>query len=264
MSNRKKGEINITYFFVIAVLIHLALFIVKSSNVPKGDSPTLQGTPRPAGPMTVQIRSVSAPKVQNVIPAPLPPQPKIEESKPEIKEEPKKEIVKPEVKSKIKDKKKKKPDEKKEKKAPAKEVKKQEEIIPNNAVVDTNQVPTSQENQIGDGFVGGGNFSMGTDGIWTAGSADGIQYKILKQIDPDYPIQAEKVRYKQKVIVSARFLVGLNGEIEKIDIVKSHQKFGFDSEVKKALKQWKFKPIYYKNKNIKVYFTKDFIFEPKR
>ena len=99
--------------------------------------------------------------------------------------------------------------------------------------------------------------------VFTAASSEGIEYKILKQVDPDYPVQAERIRYKKKVVITARFLVGLKGEVEKINIINSHEKFGFDKEVEKALKQWKFHPIYYKNKNIKVYFTKDFIFEPK-
>ncbi|MBM6821205.1 TonB family protein [Fusobacterium mortiferum] len=254
MSNRKKGEINIIYFFIIAILIHLALFIIKTSQV-KGDTPLIQGTPGPIGPVSVQVRTIKAPKVN---PAPLPPQPKIEESKPEVKEIPKKEIIKPEVKSKIKDKK------KKEKKKPKENIEKQIPLKQPITPPVENVANTVDSANVDENLATNGNFSIGTDGVWTAGSSEGIYYQIVKQIDPSYPIQAERIKYRNKVVVSARFLVGLNGEIEKIEITKSHKKFGFDDEVQKALKQWKFNPIYYKNKNIKVYFTKDFVFEPKK
>ena len=71
-------------------------------------------------------------------------------------------------------------------------------------------------------------------------------------------------RYNKTVIVEAKFLVGENGNIEDIKIIKSHEKFGFDREVISALKKWKFKPIVYNNRNIKVYFNKEFIFTPKQ
>lgn len=50
--------------------------------------------------------------------------------------------------------------------------------------------------------------------------------------------------------------------LEKAEIIKSHKDLGFDAEVMKAIKKWKFKPIFHKGKNIKVYFVKTFVFEP--
>ncbi len=238
---------NILYFFIIALLIHMTLFIVHERGV-KGDAPVSLKTN--VAPISVKVKSPVKKESQKAV-TPTPPK---EEKKPEPPkiETPKKEIVKPDVKSKIKDKKKK--IEKIEKKQIEKVEKIKEEKIEatkNTALNETEEILAS------------GNFSIGKDGIFTASSSDGIEYKILKQVEPDYPIQAEKIRYRKKVIVSARFLVGLNGEVEKIEITQSHKKFGFDSEVEKALKHWKFHPIFYKNKNIKVYFSKDFIFEPK-
>ena len=46
--------------------------------------------------------------------------------------------------------------------------------------------------------------------------------------------------------------------------IKSHKDLGFDAEVMKAIKKWRFKPIFHKGKNIKVYFTKTFVFEPQQ
>lgn len=71
-------------------------------------------------------------------------------------------------------------------------------------------------------------------------------------------------RYNKTVIVEAKFLVGTDGSVEDIKIIKSHEKFGFDKEVISALKKWKFKPVVYKGRNIKVYFNKEFIFTPKQ
>ena len=108
------------------------------------------------------------------------------------------------------------------------------------------------------------NFIENSDGTYTAVSSKGIDFKILKEISPNYPRQAEMARYNKTVIVEAKFLVGENGNIEDIKIIKSHEKFGFDREVISALKKWKFKPVVYNGRNIKVYFNKEFIFTPKQ
>lgn len=246
----RNEEVNIFYFFIIALILHLLLFISKGIGV-KGDAPlTLKSN---SAPISVKIKSsVSRPQqvTSNPIPAPKITEKK-EPEKPKPVEKPK-EIIKPETKSKIKDKKK--------KKIIKEEIK--EKSTQNLAPPAPETKPKSSSNSNED-ILSSGNFSVGKDGIFTAASSDGIDYKILKQIDPNYPIQAEKIRYKKKVIITAKFLVGLNGNIEDIIILKSHKKFGFDNEVIKALKQWKFHPIYYNNKNIKVYFTKDFVFTPK-
>lgn len=242
---------NIFYFFLLALALHLSLFIVNERGV-KGDAPLSLKTN--SAPISVKIKSPVMKKavVKKEITPPAPPK---EEKKPEPKkiEPPKKEIIKPDVKSKIKD----------NKKKVEKQEKKQKQVEKPQPVKKEEPIETKQTTTETDEILASGNFSVGKDGVFTASSSDGIEYKILKQIEPDYPIQAERIRYKKKVIVSVRFLVGLKGEIEKIEIIHSHKKFGFDDEVQKALKQWKFHPIYYKNKNIKVYFTKDFIFEPK-
>lgn len=112
-------------------------------------------------------------------------------------------------------------------------------------------------------FTKSGNFIANLDGTYTAISSKGINFEIITQVDPDYPRQAEIIRYNKSIIVEVRFLVNLNGNIEDIKILKSHEKFGFDKEVISALKKWKFKPIVYNGKNIKVYFNKEFIFNPK-
>ena len=51
---------------------------------------------------------------------------------------------------------------------------------------------------------------------------------------------------------------------EKIEVLKSNKKFGFDKEVIQALNKWKFEPIVYRGKKIKVYFNKEFVFTPKK
>ena len=110
----------------------------------------------------------------------------------------------------------------------------------------------------------GPNFIVDGDGIDIALTSEGINYQIINEIEPDYPSQAESIGYSKKVQVTVKFLVGLKGNVEKAEIIKSHKDLGFDAEVMKAIKKWKFKPIFHKGKNIKVYFTKTFVFEPQQ
>lgn len=115
-------------------------------------------------------------------------------------------------------------------------------------------------NSSGEDF--GSNFIADGDGSYIALSSDGINYQIVHEVEPDYPSQAESIGYSNQVKVTVKFLVGLKGNVEKAEIIKSHKDLGFDAEVMKAIKKWKFKPIFHKGKNIKVYFTKTFVFEP--
>ena len=108
----------------------------------------------------------------------------------------------------------------------------------------------------------GPNFIVDGDGTNIALTSEGINYQIINEVEPDYPSQAESIGYSNKVQVTVKFLVGLKGNVEKAEIIKSHKDLGFDAEVMKAIKKWRFKPIFHKGKNIKVYFTKTFVFEP--
>ena len=109
-----------------------------------------------------------------------------------------------------------------------------------------------------DGF--GSNFISDGDGIYIALSSKGINYQIINEVEPDYPSQAESIGYSKQVKVTVKFLVGLKGNVEKAEITQSHKDLGFDAEVMKAIKKWRFKPIYHNGKNIKVYFVKTFVF----
>lgn len=104
-------------------------------------------------------------------------------------------------------------------------------------------------------------FLVGEDGVFTAINLDGIEYEILKEIDPKYPIKARKIGYNGKGEVVVEFLVDLKGNIKNIKFISGETKYGFKEEVFKALEQWKFKPIEYKGKKIKVSFEKTFIFK---
>ena len=110
----------------------------------------------------------------------------------------------------------------------------------------------------------GSNFIVDGDGTNIALTSEGINYQIINEVEPDYPSQAGSIGYSKKVQVTVKFLVGLKGNVEKAEIIKSHKDLGFDAEVMKAIKKWKFKPIFHKGKNIKVYFTKTFVFEPQQ
>ena len=188
--------------------------------------------------------------------SPEPPKPKVEKKPEEKKPEEKKVEKKPEkkeIESNIPSK-------------DAKPVEKQPEPATSENTSSTDKGEnTSSDNSSSkgsgdDGF--GSNFISDGDGSYIALSAKGINYEIINEVEPDYPSQAESIGYSKKVKVTVKFLVGLKGNVEKTEITQSHKDLGFDAEVMKAIKKWRFKPIYHNGKNIKVYFVKTFVFDP--
>lgn len=91
----------------------------------------------------------------------------------------------------------------------------------------------------------------------------GFGYKIIREVDPNYPIIAKKMGYKKEVIIKTKFLVGLDGKVEKVEFLDDFNNYGFHNEVEKALYKWEFSPIIYHGKKIKMYFYKDFRFNVK-
>ncbi|WP_288304638.1 energy transducer TonB [uncultured Fusobacterium sp.] len=91
----------------------------------------------------------------------------------------------------------------------------------------------------------------------------GYGYKILREVDPKYPQMAKKAGFKQEVVIKTKFLVGINGKVEKVVFLDNFDKYGFHLEVEKALKKWEFAPIIYHGEKIKMYFYKDFRFNVK-
>jgi protein TonB len=91
----------------------------------------------------------------------------------------------------------------------------------------------------------------------------GIKVVILNEIPPVYPELALKMGYRKETIVKVKFLVNEDGIVEDIEFY-THSKYGFEKEVEKALKKWKFKPILYKGKPTSIYFYKIFNFIPNK
>ncbi|WP_294728523.1 energy transducer TonB [uncultured Fusobacterium sp.] len=188
--------------------------------------------------------------------SPEPPKPKVEKKQEEKKSEEKKVEKKPE----------KKEIENNIPSKDAKPVEKQSETTTSENTSSTDKGEnTSSDNSSSkgsgdDGF--GSNFISDGDGSYIALSSKGINYQIINEVEPDYPSQAESIGYSKKVKVTVKFLVGLKGNVEKTEITQSHKDLGFDAEVMKAIKKWRFKPIYHNGKNIKVYFVKTFVFDP--
>ena len=194
--------------------------------------------------------------------SPEPPKPKVEK-KPEEKKSEEKKVEKKEIESNIPSK-------------DAKPVEKQAESTTseNSQSTETNNKGESNSNNnsssgggsangTGSGEEGfGSNFISDGDGSYIALSSKGINYQIINEVEPDYPSQAESIGYSKQVKVTVKFLVGLKGNVEKAEITQSHKDLGFDAEVMKAIKKWRFKPIYHNGKNIKVYFVKTFVFDP--
>ena len=238
-------------YFILALIVHGLLFLKLSINRVGKTNPPIKHS------VAIEFHQikVSPTPVSTEIVAPIveqPPKQEVVKEKPvekkvvEKKEPIKKESLQP--KKTVK------------KKAAKKEVVKQE--IESTPVFETSSAPTKKTS--GSSILSGDKILQNNgDGTYTALSNNGIKYKIIKEIAPDYPKQAETIRYRKKVIVKAKFLVNEKGEVQNITIVQSHKKLGFDDAVISALKKWKFSPIYYNNEIIKVYFQKEFVFESK-
>lgn len=238
-------------YFILALIVHGLLFLKLSINRVGKTNPPIKHS------VAIEFHQIKASPtpVSTEIVAPIveqPPKQEVVKEKPvekkvvEKKEPIKKESLQP--KKSVK------------KKAAKKEVVKQE--IESTPVFETSSAPTEKTNA--SSILSGDKILQNNgDGTYTALSNNGIKYKIIKEIAPDYPKQAETIRYRKKVIVKAKFLVDEKGEVQNITIVQSHKKLGFDDAVISALKKWKFSPVHYNNEIIKVYFQKEFVFESK-
>ena len=238
-------------YFILALIVHGLLFLKLSINRVGKANPPIKHS------VAIEFHQIKASPtpVSTEIVAPIveqPPKQEVVKEKPvekkvvEKKEPIKKESLQP--KKSVK------------KKVTKKEVVKQK--IESTPVSETSSAPT--EKTSGSSILSGDKILQNNgDGTYTALSNNGIKYKIIKEMAPDYPKQAETIRYRKKVIVKAKFLVNEKGEVQNITIVQSHKKLGFDDAVISALKKWKFSPIYYNNEIIKVYFQKEFVFESK-
>ncbi|WP_373077107.1 TonB family protein [Fusobacterium varium] len=239
-------------YFIIALLLHGILFLQLSLPTVTKDLDNKENLLKQSVPVTFTQVSNAAPV------AAAAPQPVAETPKP--KEIPKKEIPKSEVP---------KPVPKKtipKKTEPKKETTKEPEteIKETPKVAETTASGNSGHSSSGASMPGIDSlFTANADGTYNAVSNHGIKYKIVKEITPAYPKQAENIRYRKKVMVKAKFLVDQSGNVKNISIINSHSKLGFDQAVIDALGKWKFSPIVYNGKVISVYFQKEFIFEPK-
>lgn len=239
-------------YFILALIVHGLLFLKLSINRVGKTNPPIKHS------VAIEFHQikVSPTPVSTEIVAPIveqPPKQEVVKEKPvekkvvEKKEPIKKESLQP--KKSVK------------KKAAKKEVVKQE--IEPTSVSETSSAPN--EKTSGSNIPSGDKILQNNgDGTYTALSNNGIKYKIIKEIAPDYPKQAETIRYRKKVVVKAKFLVDEKGEVQNITIVQSHKKLGFDDAVISALKKWRFAPIHYNNEIIRVYFQKEFVFESKK
>lgn len=101
-----------------------------------------------------------------------------------------------------------------------------------------------------------------SEGVYVAKNQGvaGLKYEIFSQESPEYPDMAKKLGYRKTVEIKVKFLVGDDGKIEEIKFYGDDIGMGFRNEVERALKKWKFSPITLKERKVKMYFYKAFIF----
>ena len=125
----------------------------------------------------------------------------------------------------------------------------------------------------GDGAAGGGSgtgqaaglgagFSDNGDGSYTAASAAGISYQILRDAEAIYPEEARSLGYSAAVSVTGRVLVGTDGSIESVRILTDAPNLGFRQAAEEAFWRMRFAPIVYQGYPIKLWFEKTLIFQP--
>ncbi len=101
--------------------------------------------------------------------------------------------------------------------------------------------------------IGEGKYAIKNQGI------NGITYSISNKVKPRYPEVFLKIGLKENTTVKVKFLVDEKGVIKDI-IFLSKNKKEFQNETLKAIRQWEFQPIIYKNKAISCYFYIEFNF----
>ncbi|MGF6906001.1 TonB family protein [Fusobacterium sp. PH5-44] len=153
----------------------------------------------------------------------------------------------------------------KEKKIVKKDTKSKEQPKKKEKSKNTSENSNNIQNKVvTDVFGDSKQFKSNGDGTYTAFSTKGINYQILMKPEPSYPARAQRANFNRSVTVRAKFLVDLNGNVGDVQILSGNAGMGFDDEVRRVLKSWKFKPIIHNGKKIKLYFNRNFTFHPKR
>lgn len=249
-------------FFIISIVLHMAVFIVFSkfsdTSLKKGaDSPNINVnlTMSAPGNAAKTLAKMTTKKEKSIDKKPKQIKKKIKPKKQVVKK--KKEVIKtqpkivhsqkaePEKIIKPVD-----PDQIGTDKSTEKDSSK-EEVIQNSPSSDA--VLGDQENDKNLIKMENGQYALKNQNV------SGIHIVIQKEVPPERPDLALKMGYNKETLVKVKFLVDEKGRVGNITFYTS-SKYDFEYEVEKALKQWIFEPICYKNKPIPVYFYKVFRF----
>ncbi len=84
--------------------------------------------------------------------------------------------------------------------------------------------------------------------------------EVIKRVEPVYPELARKAGIEGMVVV--KVLIGTKGDVEKVEVVKSHPML--DEAAVAAAKQFKFKPGKQRDRYVKVWMTIPFTFRLKK
>ena len=252
-------------FFILSIVLHMVVFIVfskisdnslkKGKNAPNINVNLTMSAP---GNATKTLAKMTTKKEKILDKKTKPIKKKIKPKKQVVQK--KKEIIKTEPK--IVQSKKTKP-EKIMKPVDPNQIKADKNIEKNNSEVEvvknspsTDAVLGDQENDKNLIKIENGQYALKNQKV------SGIHVVIQKEIPPAYPDLALKMGYRKETLVKVKFLVDKKGRIEDIKFY-TNSKYGFESEVEKALKQWVFEPILYQNKPMPIYFYKVFHFVSK-
>jgi|GEM_PF-6367641 len=92
----------------------------------------------------------------------------------------------------------------------------------------------------------------------------GLSYGFISKPDPGYPSVARRLGFDRELTVRVVMQFDGNGELESVKLMDERDRFGFATEVEKAVANWKLTPIEYRGRMVKMRFYKKFKFEVPR
>lgn len=85
--------------------------------------------------------------------------------------------------------------------------------------------------------------------------------RLIARVPPAYPAHAETQNIEGEVHV--RLLVGTNGRVERVEVLKAHPAGIFETAARRAVLQWRFKPSQFRGQPVRTWVRQRIAFQLK-